>query len=375
MSVRRVLIVVRPASGGQRQHLVTLLRGLDRSRYEPMVAGAIDPQLRQLLGSLDVEGIALPVAGGLDVRDVQACMGLRSLVRQRSPDLIHGHGAKSAMILAGAGLLGHGPPVVYTLHGFTRTAAASALFVRGEAAVARRVTRVIAVSSALGEWAVHHLGVSPERIAVIPNAIDWDRFGKEPVPDPQWAEAAPGGPRIGTVARLSSEKGVDILTRALAVLRTQAPDATLHVVGDGPDRHRLLARARASGVLQHVRLWGQLPPERIPGFLAGLTVYVQPSRREGLGLAALEAMAEGLPVVVTSVGGLPELVGENERGLSVAPNADAIAAGILRALGSEGPVWAQAAGRFARSFTVERQIAATQDVYDSAVAAKATGGG
>lgn len=367
MTVRRVLLVVRPASGGQRQHLITLLRGLDRNRYEPMVAGAIDPGLREVLDALAVEGVALPVAGGLDVRDVQACMGLRTLVRQRAPDILHGHGTKSAMILAGAGLLGHGPPVVYTLHGFTRTAAVSALLLRGEAAVARRVARVIAVSGALGEWAVHHLGVAPERIAVIPNAIDWERFGREQGLDPEWAEDTDTRPRIGSVARLSSEKGIDLLTRALAVVRGEHPDATLHVVGDGPDRHRLLARARASGVLQQVRLWGQLPPERIPGFLKGLDVYVQPSRREGLGLATLEAMAEGLPVVVTSVGGLPELVGENERGCTVAPNPEAIAAGVSRALGPEGRIWALAAHRFARSFTIERQIAATEDVYDSAL--------
>ncbi len=158
-------------------------------------------------------------------------------------------------------------------------------------------------------------------VAVTPFGIDTDRF----VPQPQPHD----GIVIGTVKTLAPKYGIDLLLRAFAqVLSAAAPSTVLSlvIVGDGPQRAELEALSRTLGIAAHVRFVGAVPHAEVPQWLNRFDLYVAASRldSESFGVAVLEASACGLPVVVSDVGGLPEVVVQGETG-SVVPREDVAA--------------------------------------------------
>ena len=169
-----------------------------------------------------------------------------------------------------------------------------------------------ALASALGDCA-------PRKLAVIENGIDLVRFAGQPG-DRQAARAALGIPEsawvIGSVGRLAPEKDYPLLVRACAPLL--GAGARLLIVGDGSEAAAIRKEAVGRGVEDAVLLPGAR--DDVPRLLAGLDVFVISSRMEGLPLCSLEAMAAGLPVVATSVGGLPGLIEDGVTGYLVPPN-------------------------------------------------------
>jgi glycosyltransferase involved in cell wall biosynthesis len=197
----------------------------------------------------------------------------------------------------------------------------------------RRARRVVAVSEALAR-AVGELGVPRERIVVQHNGVDGEAFSPR---DRRGARAAlglaPDGPLIGYVGRLAPEKGADVLVEALGVLARRgdrAPDVV--VVGGGALEGRLRARAAALRLDRRIRFVGPKGHAELPLWLSALDALCLPSRREGCPNVVLEALACGRPVVASRVGGVPELLRE-ENGVLVAPERpEALADGLARAL-------------------------------------------
>jgi glycosyltransferase involved in cell wall biosynthesis len=122
---------------------------------------------------------------------------------------------------------------------------------------------------------------------------------------------------IGTVGRLLPLKGIVHLLRAISTLREDFPDLRLEIVGDGPERTDLQKQIIALGLADIVRFLGWLP--EVNSAMAGWQIFVQPSLEEGLPVALLEAMAAGLPVIASDVGGIPEIIEEGVTGTLVAP--------------------------------------------------------
>ena len=150
--------------------------------------------------------------------------------------------------------------------------------------------------------------------------------------------------RIGVVARLSEEKGLPLLLTAMPSVLKSLPNAMLFIAGDGNMRSSLETLTAQLGIFSRVYFLGHVSD--VPGFLAKLDLYVQPSRSESLGVAVMEALAAGLPVIATRVGGIPEIVTDGANGRLVPPNdVGALAEAILalernveerRALGHAG---------------------------------------
>lgn len=120
---------------------------------------------------------------------------------------------------------------------------------------------------------------------------------------------------IITVSRLVEKNGVDILIRAFAGVHKKFPLAELHIVGDGYLRVRLEALTRALGMGSFITFFGEVPHERVSKYYTGAYIFVRPSRSEGLGIAFLEAMAAGLPIIGTPVGGIVDFLKDGETGL------------------------------------------------------------
>ncbi|MBI4542804.1 MAG: glycosyltransferase family 4 protein [Gemmatimonadetes bacterium] len=249
----------------------------------------------------------------------------------------------------------HGRPLVVTLHGtdvtLARKVPGGSWLMR---TVLRRAAAVTAVSTFLADRVAGPGG--PPRSAI----------ELTPMPLVRALPRAPLGARQGAVyvGRLTSQKGVAHLLDALAILKRRGSAPELTILGDGPDRAALKAQALALGV--RATFFGFVPPEQVADYLDGKRVLVLPSVAEGLGLVVAEALTQGIPVVATRSGGIPDLLTAPDAGLLVPPGdpaslADAIGAVLADERFLAG---AQRAGRgLATRLSPERVAETFEQVY------------
>jgi sugar transferase (PEP-CTERM/EpsH1 system associated) len=240
----------------------------------------------------------------------------------------------------------------------------------------RIIHQYIAVSQDLADWLVSTVGVAPERVRQIYNGVDVTRFSPRGARPAVCAGAAPGflAPGslvVGTVGRMVAVKDQATLVRAFLLLREQRPNLAsrlrLLIVGDGPEREKCLALLGEGGALDAA--W--LPGDRSDAneLLRAMDVFVLPSLAEGISNTILEAMATGLPVVATRVGGNGELVKEGETGeLTLPRQAGPMAEVLGRYLEDERLRAAHGAASRRRAeerFSLEAMVTAYRDTYES----------
>jgi glycosyltransferase involved in cell wall biosynthesis len=169
-------------------------------------------------------------------------------------------------------------------------------------------------------------------VIVVPNCIDLGEYPPERSPlqeaEKTSLDVPPDAFRIGFVGRLHPQKGLDFLLQAMQMIRDRLHNAMLFIIGDGELRRSLENQTREYGLQHIVSFLGT--SQDIPSLLYSLNLFVLPSLWEGMPVALLEAMAAGLPVVATSVGGVPEVVLDGETGFLVPPgNPEALGQAIL----------------------------------------------
>ena len=225
------------------------------------------------------------------------------------------------------------------------------MLTRGEVRRAGQVAAgLLAVSAALKADMVT-LGLPEERIRVHYTGVDLVRF--RPATDRIAAKAALSvrGPLLLSVGALIARKGHALVIEAM----TRLPDATLMIVGQGPERAALEALVAAHGLADRVRLLGAQPHEALPALAAAADVGVLASASEGLANAWVECLACGTPLVISDVGGARELIDRPEAGRIVAREPDAIAAGVAALLAT--PPDPAAVRAIAERFTWEANAA------------------
>ncbi len=259
-----------------------------------------------------------------------------------------------------------GIPSLYTEHSNLRPD--ERLLWRAQPWVSRLASTVIADAAGVREVLIAHHGLAPERVSVIYNGIDLPAYG---LLDQATARAELGLPAearlLGTVARLAPVKNQALLLRALARV-----DADWHLVmaGDGELRGELEALAAELAIAPRVHFLGRR--DDVPRVLAALDAFILTSVSEGLPISVLEAMAAGLPVVATAVGGLAELVAPERTGLLVpSQDSDALVAAIARLTPEACLAWGQAGRAEAQSrFSLTAMVDAYQSVYDRCLAGR-----
>lgn len=181
--------------------------------------------------------------------------------------------------------------------------------------IIKRADAITAISGYLADFAKRFNKKAP--LYIVPNGVDLEKFEKLSfVPSSGRGEVrSKNGERkiIITVSRLVKKNGIDILIKAVRELKIN--DWELRIIGDGPERKKLGKLVEKSGIADRVKFLGSIPNEEIPGYLASADVFVRPSRSEGLGIAFLEAMAAGVPIIGTPVGGIPDFLKDEETGL------------------------------------------------------------
>ncbi|MBF0485682.1 MAG: glycosyltransferase family 4 protein [Candidatus Omnitrophica bacterium] len=285
-------------------------------------------------------------------------------IREEKIDIIHAHTRATSMLAALASHL-TGRPYVTTCHGYF-----SPHFGRRILPLWGR--KAIAISPAVRIHLLKDFGLKEKNVALVPNGIDNQVFKPFPIEARyQLRERWKIGrePVVGIIARLSDVKGHVFLIEAMAEVKKSFPDVKCLIFGEGPQEKVLKALSAAKKVDDAVFFYPV--SHKTQELLGLLDIFVMPSISEGLGLSVMEAQSSGLPVVVSAVGGLCDIVQEGETGYLVASeDVGALAEAIIKVL--KDPVKAKEMGARARAFitehySVEHMVAGTLGVYEDVI--------
>jgi len=331
--------------------LVEFARHADRTKFALHFVSLTDRgPLAQEIESYGWPVAAMGKADGLQARLV---FQLARFFRRKQIDVVHTHNNASLIYGGPAGRLSGVAGIIHTRHG--RSCRAS-----------RRQRALFQVSSHLSDDIVcvsedakklsKTEGIALNKLSCIRNGIDISSFS--------YSGPRQDGPVV-VIARLSPEKDVETLLRAVAMIKHLPECPHFEIAGAGPCLFKLLRLSSELGLDECVRFLGQI--RNIPELLAQASLFVLPSRSEGISLTLLEAMAVGLPVVTTLVGGNPEVVSQEETGLLVpAGNAAQLASAITKILRDpERGYQMGLAGRMRieQYFDVRRMVRAYESIY------------
>ncbi|MHB8092095.1 MAG: glycosyltransferase family 4 protein [Syntrophales bacterium] len=258
------------------------------------------------------------------VADLRAFLSLRKIIRREKPDIVHTHTSKAGMLGRWAARLCRVPAVIHTPHGHVFwgyfNPAKTRLFIMLERWTARITNALIMLTPQ--ELQDHlDLRIAPrEKFTVIHSGVNLKKFGSaQSHSDRKRAisEVPDNMVVIGTVGRLTAIKGQDVLIRAFAELKQAGEDVFLVLLGEGERRGELEEMARLLQISDSVMFLGWRPD--VAAVMASFDIFCLPSLNEGMGKVIVEAMAMGLPVVASNVGGIKDLVRKGENGLLVPP--------------------------------------------------------
>jgi glycosyltransferase involved in cell wall biosynthesis len=347
------------STGGLERLLVDMARFHDRAAWSlSFVAlnevGGPGEEIRA--AGCDVTGLHLQGASRWT-----AIRRLSRLFREQRIDVVHTHNAYPHLVGTLAAKWAGVPVVIHTRHGQRFGHGWKSRWSFRLAAYG--VDRIVAVSDDAAKLCVAGDGIPQRQVLRIWNGIDCDKF------------AFHGGatsPTAISVARLSKEKDFPTLLRAAALVHAQVPEFRLRIVGGGPEMPRLEAVRDELGLGAVVELLGER--RDVPELLKTAGFFVSSSLTEGVSLTLLEAMAVGLPILATNVGGNPEVVEPGVTGeLVPAGDPQPIAEGMLRMLSQRSlwPVMAEAARRRVEThFDIRQMVAGYEALYGECLAAK-----
>jgi L-malate glycosyltransferase len=355
MTTPRVLqVVLSLAPGGTERLVLELVRRLRGSI--PMAVCCLD-EAGAWGRELQAEGIEVTSLGRHEGFQPTLGRAVAHAARQHQATTIHAHHYSPFVYSALARFWGGPSQVIFTEHGRLSDAGPSRKRRLANIVLGRAASHVFTVSRELGQHLADE-GFPKSRLEVICNGIS---VGPLPLPASRAEARVKIGVRddevvVGTIARLDPVKDLGTLVRATRIAAAHGP-VRLVIVGDGDERARLEREVDEAGARGLVQFLGHRDDAR--AWLAGCDVYANSSISEGISLTILEAMAAGLPVVATRVGGTPEIVDESCGRLVPSRDPDALAtaltefctnAALRRSLGAAARL------RVERQFTIERMV-------------------
>jgi len=354
----QIITELRPA--GAERVVYELARRLDRRRFDVRVValrgGAVAERLAEA-------GVGVDVLGMRCKCDAPRLVGLAGLLRGGRFDVVHTHLFHADLAARAARLVVSLPRLVHTVH------VAEARFRPWHFALPRLLVGgadcIICVSRGVRDHHARRSGLPPWRYVVIPNGIDAAAYARDYALRARLREewnVGEGQVLVAFVGRLDRQKGVDTLLSAAETLAARAPRLRFVIAGDGPQRP-LVERYVAGRESGRCVFLGHVADVR--GVLSAADVLAMPSRWEGFGLAAVEAMAAGLPVVATRVAGLTEIVEDGRTGVLVAPDDAEAFARAIEELSADTRL-RETLGRAGRRRAVEQfDISATVSAHEA----------
>ncbi len=354
--------------GGISSYVLTLAGGMKKRGHNVYIASSGGETLPRFSGE-GIEYIPIPIKTKSEIsyKVLLSKFKILKAIKEKNIDIIHAN-TRVTQVLSFLAQRACGKPYVSTCHGFFK----KRLF--------RRIfpcwgDKVIAISEPVKEHLIRDFKVKEADIRVVHSGIDINKFTVQS-PESRVASKKKLGlkdaPVVGIVARLSEEKGHTGLIRAMPEVIANIPGAQLLIIGEGRTKQELIKLAKALDLDNNVFI---LPPVGdTREVLSSMDLFVLPSLKEGLGLALMEAMASGIAVIGTDVGGIKSLIRDGDNGLLVRP---ADSKGLSRAIVEllQNPAKAKSLGANARifikqNFSQERMVSQTEGVYLECLNAK-----
>jgi len=310
---------------GAPRHLLSLLENLDSKKFSLFVIcppGPLAGEVKTLKKNIGLE--IVPMDSKLDFKAIPE---IRTNIKHIKPDLIHVHGTRAGS-LGRLAAIGNKAPVIYTEHLWTKnyklpSRIAHKIQMIGLWFLDMFTTINIAVSQSVKDFLIDNQISRDSKVVVIYNAVTPQKKKNQILAKKEIT--------IGSVGTLNIQKGMQYLIEAFPKILREFPEAHLEIVGEGPYRKNLEKLIRKMKLKKSIELTGFIKDiiEKMEEF----DIYVQPSLSESFGLAIIEAMNLGIPVVATNTGGIPEVVTAGKSGILVEPaKSEALSNAILQLL-------------------------------------------
>ena len=334
--------------GGADSVLFNVLRLIDRRRFRAAVAYLFKrgENIRPIAGQFDDGGIELIEMPGGRLLDPVQLYRLHRLIRKRNIHILHCHDPKADFYGALLRLFNSRLKVVSTLHTWHIHSWRSRWYIGLDMLALRFFHLLIAVSEDTRQQA---LAGGLKEVTLMLNGVDTDFWTPADRPIRQQGEPV----TIGFVGRLSREKGAQDLVRIARRILEKYPDCEFLLAGEGPEREPAGLLAEQLGVAERVRFLGLLPKEKLKSLYQRFDLLLMPSYSEGVPITMLEAVAMGVPVVASRVGGIGEVLSDGETALlSEAGDLDGMVRNILSLIAE--PERAAEFSRRGRKLVLER---------------------
>ncbi|MDD5589867.1 MAG: glycosyltransferase family 4 protein [Candidatus Portnoybacteria bacterium] len=361
--------------GGAQKYVIDLATGLDKNQFEVAVAAGGNGPLFERLQNAGIKTFKLKRLKRQinPFRDLAAYFEIRKLLKTWRPDVLHLNSSKISVL---GSLAGRNLPmkIAYTVHGAVFKASFSSLskrlFLWAEKFTAQFKHKIICVSEYDRRLWLEHKVVPAEKLTMIHNGIDpkIDFLTKEEAQKKLLAGKNLAGIKtIGALANFYPEKRLDILIEA-ANLLIKNPQTKFKIffilIGSGPLEKQIKTKIAQMGLADKFILTGILP--NAARYLKAFDVFVLPSEKEGLPYTIIEAMAAGLPIVASRVGGIPEMVQDGMNGYLISPHdPEALAERVLQLL--ENPtlarIFAETSLKKVQDFSLAKMLSETEKQY------------
>ena len=358
---------------GSENHLLTLLAGINKERFElhlGILAETVHiDELQEFCQTLTMYGVHVKVFPMRKHLDFSLILSLRRYIRQHRFHIVHTHLIHADLYGTLAAKLAGVSTIFSSRHNDDRFRH-HPLIRWLNYGLARWHTKIIVISDWVGRFLQDVEGIPSSKIVRIHYGLQAEEFSEQyaPVYVRQKFKLSEHAPLIGTIGRLTEQKGQAYLLRAVQQVKAQFPDLRLIIVGDGELRDQLHALAQELDVADNVIFAGWQAHEEALRLLSGFDVFVFPSLWEGFGLVLLEAMALKKAIIASRVSAIPESVIDGRTGLLVQPRqAEQLANAISTLLSDRSLIQRmEAAGyeHLQRNFSVQKMVSATENVYD-----------
>ncbi|MGB9680061.1 MAG: glycosyltransferase family 4 protein [Thermoanaerobacteraceae bacterium] len=312
----KILHVVRKAEGGMKKHILSLLGGLDKNKYEIFLACSFDTETLDTLKKLGIKTFDINISDGINInKDFNSFLKLRNIIKNIKPDIVHMHGVKAALI-GRVACFNLKCKTVVTYHNFPEYDSMNKykkeIFLFATKLLNKNTSYFIFVSDKLKEYVLKREKISINKIETVYNCIEdkgeendknFNLKGKLKLPEDSFV--------VGCVSRLIYSKGVQDLINVASEIKNT--DIYFVIAGDGPMKNELESMVQNANISSRFFFLGFI--KDIDSFLHNIDIFVLPSHQEGFGISVLEALNEGVPVIASRVGGIPEIIKDGVNGI------------------------------------------------------------
>ena len=354
--------------GGVEKTLLSLLPRLKEENFDVKVCTLYRKDI--LSDEMEKKGIPVINIGmrarmDIDMKYLKGIINLAKFIKRERFHVVHTHLYRANTPGRIAAILAKVPVIIANEHNIDSWKTLKQR--KMDRFLSRFTDKIIAVSEGVKSFYVNEVGIPEEKIEVIYNGVDLERFEKEiDIKNKKRELSIPvNSPLIGTIGRLQPQKDHKNFLKASSLILKKFPDAHFLIVGGGSLRGKLEDFAKKLGIEKNIHFLGER--KDIEEILPLMDIFVLSSKREGFPITILEAMACGIPVVATSVGGTPELVESGKEGFLVPPeNPHILSDAIVNLLRKEelGKEMGRNGRERVKSFSIERMVERTESLYN-----------